>query len=298
MNSWEAEFTAALESKNESSVIDALKAGFPSNYMIRLRDTNGNYMSGHTYPLIIAIEFELIEVIRWLLHSGAYTSIMDSYRRTPILVGSAVGNEDIIRLLVSFRANLASRDYYGNTVLHIAAANCHLDLLKYYIEDLKIAHTLKNKKNQSPLDLCKEKQENSKSLDEIERLQTAIEYLYKSQGNFKIKQRRRIQKNALSPEPVKHQRDCRLKQHGNSLEHICAIPTNPGNSRLDMLVSPYKQTRTIETYLQAKQNVIYKSLTAKNKTEKEQFNLSRYRSPTGLKNSTPIRLPPIFKTSY
>lgn len=64
MNAWEAEFTAALESHNESGLIDILKSGFPPNFMIRFRDTNGNYLSGHTFPLIMAIEYQLLEVIK------------------------------------------------------------------------------------------------------------------------------------------------------------------------------------------------------------------------------------------
>ncbi|CAG9331736.1 unnamed protein product [Blepharisma stoltei] len=300
MNSWEAEFTAALEAKNESGVIDMLKSGFPPNYMIRLRDTNGNYLPEHTYPLTIAIELELVEVIRWLLIAGVQSNVVDSYGRSPILVASAVGNQEIIQLLVAHRSNLAARDYYGNTILHIAAANAHIHLVKYFIEELRVHYSLRNKKGQTALDLCKEKQEQSKSLEEIEFLQSVIEYLWKVQENYKKKQRHRIQKNAMSPDPIKNQRECRNKQHGISLEHATSIPIVPTDSKLEILVSPYKQKRSIETYLKAKQNFIYKSLTAKKKTENEQFNLSRYRSPalTEPKNSSPTRFPPIYKTSY
>lgn len=76
---------------------------------------------------------------------GAQISACDSYGRSAILVASAIGNEEILRILIDHKANISARDHYGNTILHISAANAKLNLIEFYIEELKIPTTVKNK---------------------------------------------------------------------------------------------------------------------------------------------------------
>ncbi|CAG9316273.1 unnamed protein product [Blepharisma stoltei] len=282
MNAWEAEFEAALETQNESGLIDILKSGFPPNFMIRFRDTNGNYLLGHTYPLIMAIEYQLIEVIKSLISLGAQINAIDSYGRSAILVASAVGNEEILRVLVSRRANISARDHYGNTVLHISAANAKLRFIQIYVEELKIPVSVKNKKSQTPIDLCKEKQDKSKNLKEIEDLQEVIEYLWIIQEELKSKHQIHNEKHYGTPQPSVHIRHCRQKSIGNNIsgDHLSPISILPEKiSRTLKISAPFKTRQTIESYLKTK-NAMFKCITAKhNNEERAYFNLSRYKCP-------------------
>ena len=110
MNAWETEFIASLDSKNESRAIEILRSGFPVNYQIRTRDTQRNIQPDYTYPLLLSIELELYEVTYYLLQSGASVDAFDCLGQTSVLVSSLVGNLDLIRLLLSFKANIAARD--------------------------------------------------------------------------------------------------------------------------------------------------------------------------------------------
>ena len=256
MNAWETEFLASVESKNESRAIEILRSGFPVNYQIRTRDPSRNIQPGYTYPLLLAIELELYEVAHFLLVSGANPNAFDCLGKTGLLVSSLVGNIDIIRLLLGFKANLATRDFAGNTMLHLAALKSHLNVLKLCIEDLKFPVIVQNNKGQVPLDIARSNQETSKSLEETEKIQQVIEYLWRIQEDFKLERSKKFEPH--SSYLIKHP-----KFSLQGLAKVPLLPVDVGNN------SPQAK-RTLESYLNSKQTQIYKSYTAK-----EEKNITR-----------------------
>ena len=249
MNAWETEFIASLESKNESRAIEILRSGFPVNYQIRTRDTQRNVQPGYTYPLLLSIELELSEVVHYLLQSGASVNAFDCLGQTSVLVSSLVGNVDIMRLLLSFKANIAARDFSGNTMLHLAALRSNLQVLKFCIEELKFPVIVQNTKGLTSLDIARKNQEASKSLQETEKIQQVIEYLWRTQEDFKRERSKKFESH--SSFTVKHPRF--------SMQGLAKIPiTASGTSA----ASPQAK-RSLENYLNSKHTQIYKSFTAK-----------------------------------
>lgn len=182
MNSLESEFLLSLERKDVEKIKELLKIGFPVNRHIR---REGSTTGSHTYPLIIAIEFELFGIVSSILNSGASINCFDSTGTTPVMAACAVGNLSILKLLLSHKGDIGVRDFYGNTILHIAGVNAQLAVLKHCINELKIPAIVKNRRGQTPLAACIEVQEGAKSLCDIEKLQETIEYLWKVEDEFK-----------------------------------------------------------------------------------------------------------------
>lgn len=249
MNSWETEFMASLESKNESRAIEILRSGFPINYQIRTRDHHGNILPGYTYPLLLSVEFELYEVSHFLLQSGANVNAFDCLGQTAILISCLVGNVDLIRLLLSYKANIAIRDFSGNTMLHLAAARSHFPVLRLCIEELKFPAIVQNSKGQLPLDIARNNQETSKSLFETEKIQQVVEYLWRTQENFKRERSRKYEQH--SSYFIKHPRF--------SLQGLAKVPITP----TELGASSPQSKRSLENYLSSKHTQIFKSFTAK-----------------------------------
>jgi FOG: Ankyrin repeat len=174
MNSFENEFLACMESKNIENIKELLKLGFPVNRHIRREN---KYNGNHTYPLIIAIEMELVSIVPLLLSSGANPNCFDSMGLTPLMAACAAGSLSILKLLIEYKADISSRDFFGNTILHISAAYGQLDILKFCIDELKVPVIVKNRRGQTPLAHCVEVQEKAKSLNFTEKLQECVEYL-------------------------------------------------------------------------------------------------------------------------
>ena len=86
MNTWESELTASIESKNETRAIEIHENGFPINFHLHMKDYRGNLYLGHTTPLHAACEFQLFELIDYLLRRGAMIEATDFEGRTPFLL--------------------------------------------------------------------------------------------------------------------------------------------------------------------------------------------------------------------
>lgn len=250
MNAWETEFLASLESKNESRAIEILRSGFPLNYQLRLRDTNGNILPGYTYPLLYAIDLDLYELVNFILVSGGNITAFDCLGQTGLLIASQVGNLNMIQLLISYKANIASRDFSGNTMLHLATMNSHLHVIKFCIESLKFPIIVQNNKGQVPLDIARNNQEICKSLVEAEKIQKVIEYLWRTQEEFK---RVRVKRYGEGLYLVRKQRF--------TLNGLAKIPISANEAEV---FSPTVR-RGLENYLNSKHTMIFKSLTAKEK---------------------------------
>ena len=171
-----------MESRDVNKLKDLLKLGFPVNRHMR---REGNPLGSHTYPLLIAVELELSAIIPLILTNGASPNCFDSTGITPVLAACAVGNLPILKLLLTYKADISARDFFGNTMLHIAGIHAKLDIIKYCIAELKLPAIVKNRRGQTPLAACMEVQELARSLVDIEKMQETIEYLWKVEDEFK-----------------------------------------------------------------------------------------------------------------
>ena len=81
-----------------------------------------------------------VEVVKWLLRSGAELNVVNSLGRTPLMSAIQFGNVDIVSLLVSAGANIAfESDCYGRSALHLACEynrNCNelFKMVQYLIK--------------------------------------------------------------------------------------------------------------------------------------------------------------------
>ena len=182
MNSLETEFVTLMESKNLEKMKDLLKLGFPVNRHLR---REGSPLGSHTYPLLIAIELDLSGIVPLMLTNGASPNCFDSTGTTPAMAACAIGNLPILKLLLTYKADISARDFFGNTMLHVAGINAQLDIIKFCINDLKLPAIVKNRRGQTPLTACVEVQELARSLLDIEKMQETIEYLWKVEDEFK-----------------------------------------------------------------------------------------------------------------
>lgn len=65
--------------------------------------------------------------------------------------------KDVQRLVEKKGVEIQScRDIIGSTPLHFACGQGHLEVVKYFVEQHKIRHGIKNDEGQTPLDLARE----------------------------------------------------------------------------------------------------------------------------------------------
>lgn len=244
MNSLEGEFLESMQGKDEKKVLKLLKMGFPVNRHIK---KTGASLGSHTYPLIMAIDMQLIQVCYSLLNSGANVNNFDSIGITPILSAARVGDLTIIKLLIQNHADISARDFFGNTILHIAGTNSHIPVLKYCINDLKIPAIVKNRKGQTALAACIEIQETAKNLNTIEKIQESIEYLWKAEEEFK--------KNRLKDNITKNSY---VKKHPRfNLSDLAPVSIIAEEKKF--VIPGGKNKASIQSYLKAKHLEIFRN---------------------------------------
>jgi hypothetical protein len=242
MNSLEGEFLKHIQKKDLKKVQELIKTGFPVNLHIR---KEGQNFGSHTFPLILAIEKEMFQVVALMISSGALVNCFDSSGTTPLMAACIAGNLDVVKLLIMQKADLSARDFFGNTLLHVAAINAQVQVLRYCIETLKIPVIVKNRKGQTPLAAAITAQEESKSLDDTARLQESIEYLWKVEEEFKSL--RIKQKNLTNSYVKKHPRF--------NLSDLASVPLLAEEKKLKLPGALDKSN--IQNYLKSKHREIY-----------------------------------------
>jgi hypothetical protein len=269
MNSLEAEFLKGLDEKDVLRLQELIKHGFPVNRHIRREESS---LGTHTYPLIVAIELGLGSIISQLLNAGANPNCFDSTGITPLLAASSVGNLEVLKLILQFRADLSARDFFGNTILHISAVHAQLNVVKYCIVDAKIPPIVKNRRGQTPLEACVEAQETAKSLDRTAKLQETIEYLWKVEDEFKtFRGKDGISKNSYTR---KHPRF--------NLRDLAKISIMADEKKGVLLGSVDK--RNVQSYLKAKHMAIcYGEMFGKSSRSEE------YENPTKAVRSASVK---------
>jgi Ankyrin repeats (3 copies)/Carboxypeptidase regulatory-like domain len=81
---------------------------------VNVRDKSRNGMS----PLHAAVETGNIDIVQYLLDSGAKTNIRDFDKRTPLMMIDGDASAELLDLLLRYGAKLQLVDKLGNTVLH------------------------------------------------------------------------------------------------------------------------------------------------------------------------------------
>ena len=78
------------------------------------------------YPLVNAIKFGNVEVVKYLIENGAYIE-------HPLLLASAKGYIDIVKYLVERGENINDKDWHNQTALSLANENGHRNVAEYLI---------------------------------------------------------------------------------------------------------------------------------------------------------------------
>lgn len=99
-------------------------------------DTRTN--AGST-ALHYACNFQLVEITKILLENGARQDIIElEYDFFPIFYSVVQNNIEITKLLIDYGANPNQQDYVGNTIIHYAIMNMHLEILDYIMENYPV----------------------------------------------------------------------------------------------------------------------------------------------------------------
>lgn len=86
------------------------------------------------YPLIRAVTFGKIDMVKFLLDHNADVNIRDSQKMTPLHYAAARKDDSILELLLQSKASTIFKDVDGETVLHVAAKYGNLDAVKDLIK--------------------------------------------------------------------------------------------------------------------------------------------------------------------
>jgi len=118
--------------------------------------------------------------VRLLVEKGADVKVKNYLGATPFQcitgVSNAVDRKNVARMLIEKGANINEKDEKGNTLLHNVAIFARHDLAKQVTSDpyfyKKIDFTVKNKKNQTPIDIA-EKRRDKKLMEMLSRFYPA-----------------------------------------------------------------------------------------------------------------------------
>lgn len=71
-------------------------------------------------PLIEAAERGNLEIVKFLIHTGAFVNLESSFGITPLMAASENGHIAIVKVLLETGADLHAQDHWGNTALNRA----------------------------------------------------------------------------------------------------------------------------------------------------------------------------------
>lgn len=246
MNVWEGQVIAAISQKDSDLAIRLLRQGFPVNYSVKIRNSNGISQSANSTLLIESISGGLRPLSEYLLANGCNLNSVDSLGRSPVQLTCCIGDLETLQMLIKHNVDTGVRDALGNTILHTAAMNKHLAIVEYLVEIAKFPVVVLNKLMQRPLELCKAVQENSKSLNDIEELEVIIQYLWRTEEEYK--------KNFGNSNKNSPQKVWKMRTRSEASKTITISPF----SKQITCTSPFKGRQTIQNYLQDKHRAIHK----------------------------------------
>ena len=98
-----------------------------------------HYIIEGATPLIFAIFYRDLGIMKQLLDNVADPYIKNENGRNSFLWACGVGNVDVIKMLVEFDSDLVnSLNVYGSNGLHIAAGSNNVEVFEYLVNDLGI----------------------------------------------------------------------------------------------------------------------------------------------------------------
>lgn len=100
-------FVDAIKVDNRNEVLRLIKFGINPNFANSAGET----------PLMFALNAETVEI---LVSEGAYIDSQNSYGRTPLMVASMYGREEVVKALLKLEANPNLKDNYNRTALSFA----------------------------------------------------------------------------------------------------------------------------------------------------------------------------------
>ncbi|CAL8079146.1 unnamed protein product [Calicophoron daubneyi] len=138
---------AVLEAAKRGNLSKLQKLLTPEN--INCRDTQGR----NSAPLHLAAGYNNVDVVEYLLESGADVNAKDKGGLIPLHNASSYGHIDVAALLIRYGTSVNAVDKWGYTPLHEAAQKGRTQLCA-----LLLAHgadpMIHNQENQIPLDLA------------------------------------------------------------------------------------------------------------------------------------------------
>ena len=128
---------------------------------------DSHYIIESATPLIFAIFYRDLGIMKYLLDNGADPYIKNENGRNSFLWACGVGNIDVIKMLVEFDSDLVdSQDRFDANGLHIAARNDNVEVFEYLVKDLSIDVNSTNEYGEKVLDYA-EKDETIEKLKEL-----------------------------------------------------------------------------------------------------------------------------------
>ncbi len=128
---------------------------------------DSHYIIESATPLIFAIFYRDLGIMKYLLDNGADPYIKNENGRNSFLWACGVGNVDVIKMLVEFDSDLVdSQDRFDANGLHIAARNDNVEVFEYLVNDLSIDVNSTNEYGDKVLDYA-EKDETIEKLKEL-----------------------------------------------------------------------------------------------------------------------------------
>ncbi|WP_157154010.1 ankyrin repeat domain-containing protein [Brachyspira murdochii] len=98
---------------------------------------DSHYIIESATPLIFAIFYRDLGIMKYLLDNGADPYIKNENGRNSFLWACAVGNVDVIKMIVKFYPDLVnSKHVYDENGLHMAALNNNTEVFEYLVRDL------------------------------------------------------------------------------------------------------------------------------------------------------------------
>jgi hypothetical protein len=110
-------FIDAIKVENKNEVLRLIKFGINPNFANSVGET----------PLMFVLNAETVEI---LVSEGAFLDAQNSYGRTPLMIASMYGREEVVESLLKLGANPNLKDNYERTALSFAEENNYTSIEK------------------------------------------------------------------------------------------------------------------------------------------------------------------------
>ena len=162
----------AIKNHSLKRVIELIEKGNNIN-QIHNSDSIYNEFTDYTYPvenaipLMFAVFYRDLGIMKYLLDNGADPYIEDDNGKNSFLWACGVGDVDVIKMFLEFYPDLVnSLNAYGSNGLHIAAGSNNVEVFEYLVKYLGIDVNSTNEYGKKVLDYA-EKDEAIEKLKEL-----------------------------------------------------------------------------------------------------------------------------------